>query len=404
MFFRAHRPRLFHTLTLKPQSTYNGTIWILDLRPSTPTPKKFRIRTVLERVSSSLSLAYSEKGMSVPTPPRPLCSPFPVSNEPAGFWPQIPFDNEQAQPASGTDWPPFKKPRNFEGVPLNSFSNAPANPRMPPPPPALNPPPTKGIGRMFFKTRPCAKFLAGICPYGDNCNFAHGPDDLRKPPPNWQEILAARAREEERAAGHWDEDQRIITRLKLCKKYCNGEECPYGDRCNFLHEDPAKFRDDSGRFRESSAISIGTTGSPGNNGSGSDQQQESNGIVNSASDANRINLKPVFWKTRICIKWETTGSCLFGDKCHFAHGQAELQKYGGHTEADAGNVCTAPIKPLMNSINDASPPNTGVGTCKQQVQVKKCLLNWRAEKISRIYADWIDDVPLVRNSPTKVES
>ncbi|XP_042496721.1 zinc finger CCCH domain-containing protein 39 [Macadamia integrifolia] len=343
--------------------------------------------------------------MSVPATPRPFCPPpFAVSGEPVGFWSQIPFDNEQAQPASGVDWPPFKKPRNSEDIPSNSFSNPPANPRMQPPP-ALNPPLTKGTSRMFFKTRPCAKFIAGACPYGDNCNFAHGPDDMRKPPPNWQEILAARAREEERAAGLWDEDQRIITRLKLCKKFCNGEECPYGDRCNFLHEDPSKFRDDPGRFRESSAISIGITEtSPGSNGSGSDHQQESNGVVNSGSDANRINQKPAYWKTRICSKWETTGNCLFGDKCHFAHGQAELQKYGGHTEAESVTVCIAPIKPLMNSSNDVLPINTGVGTCKQQVHGKKCLLNWRAEKISRIYADWIDDVPLVRNSPSKVES
>ncbi|XP_043700810.1 zinc finger CCCH domain-containing protein 39-like [Telopea speciosissima] len=343
--------------------------------------------------------------MSVPAPPRPFCPlpSFPVSGEPVGFWPQIPFDNEQAQPAFGADWtPPFKKPRNFEDNRSNSFSNPPGNPRMPPPP-ALNPPVCRGVNRMFFKTRPCAKFFTGACPYGDNCNFVHGPDDLRKPPPNWQEILAARAREEERAAGLWDEDQRIITRLKLCKKYCNGEECPYRDRCNFLHEDPAKFRDDPGRFRESSAISIGTTGSPVNNGSGSDHPQESNGFVNSGSDVNRINVKP-FWKTRICSRWEISATCPFGDKCHFAHGQAELQKIGGHIEAEVGNVYTAPIKPLMNSNYDVSPTNTGVGTCKQQVQGKKCLLNWRAEKISRIYADWIDDVPLVRNSPSKVES
>ncbi|KAI3737444.1 hypothetical protein L2E82_27447 [Cichorium intybus] len=27
-----------------------------------------------------------------------------------------------------------------------------------------------------------------------------------------------------------------------------------------------------------------------------------------------------FWKTRICSKWETIVQCVFGDKCHFAHG------------------------------------------------------------------------------------
>jgi hypothetical protein len=32
--------------------------------------------------------------------------------------------------------------------------------------------------------------------------------------------------------------------------------------------------------------------------------------------------KPSNWKTRICNKWEMTGYCPFGSKCHFAHGAA----------------------------------------------------------------------------------
>ena len=34
------------------------------------------------------------------------------------------------------------------------------------------------------------------------------------------------------------------------------------------------------------------------------------------------NAKPSNWKTRICNKWELTGYCPFGSKCHFAHGVA----------------------------------------------------------------------------------
>uniref|UniRef100_A0A7N2RE89 C3H1-type domain-containing protein n=1 Tax=Quercus lobata TaxID=97700 RepID=A0A7N2RE89_QUELO len=34
------------------------------------------------------------------------------------------------------------------------------------------------------------------------------------------------------------------------------------------------------------------------------------------------NAKPSNWKTRICHKWELTGYCPFGSKCHFAHGVA----------------------------------------------------------------------------------
>jgi len=60
--------------------------------------------------------------------------------------------------------------------------------------------------------------------------------------------------------------------MNLCKKYCNGEECPYGDKCKFLHEDPAQFR---GTYR----------------------------------------------KTKLCLKWKDTGYCSFGKNCHFTHGE-----------------------------------------------------------------------------------
>ncbi|EKX32664.1 hypothetical protein GUITHDRAFT_55757, partial [Guillardia theta CCMP2712] len=31
-------------------------------------------------------------------------------------------------------------------------------------------------------------------------------------------------------------------------------------------------------------------------------------------------------KTRLCTKWQTTGSCPYADRCNFAHGDQELQK------------------------------------------------------------------------------
>ncbi|KAJ0520297.1 putative transcription factor C3H family [Helianthus annuus] len=50
---------------------------------------------------------------------------------------------------------------------------------------------SKAIGKMFFKTKMCCKFRVGTCRYVTNCNFAHSVEELRKPPPNWQEIVAA---------------------------------------------------------------------------------------------------------------------------------------------------------------------------------------------------------------------
>ena len=78
---------------------------------------------------------------------------------------------------------------------------------------------------------------------------------------------------------------------------------------------------DSVRYRETTAISIGTNGSPKSYGDASNNL-ESNRAVNTGLNVFRGNVKSTYWKTKLCIKFETTGHCPFGDDCHFAHGQA----------------------------------------------------------------------------------
>ncbi|GFY96986.1 hypothetical protein Acr_11g0012920 [Actinidia rufa] len=220
----------------------------------------------------------------------------------------------------------------------------------------------------------------------------------------------------------------LWAQLSICPwhwgRFCNGEVCPYGQRCHFLHEGPA-------RFRESCAISIGTTGSG----------IECKPLVHSSLNAKQNSQKPVFPKTRLCYKWEATGNCPFGTNCYFAHGHADisavsaivnklssstlqgartveensvkfmridvilksldyvvfnLMKFRSQT-TEYGNVSTS--KMIPTAATHASPSRTGNGTaCEKQMQGKKCLFKWKGfEKISRIYADWIDDVPLVHS-------
>ncbi|MCL7042233.1 hypothetical protein MKW94_012906 [Papaver nudicaule] len=101
---------------------------------------------------------------------------------------------------------------------------------MPPPPqnPNQNPNP---LGKMFFMTRLCLKFQAGYCPYGNNCSYAHGVENMREPPLNWQKVVAS----------HEDD----LTVLQTA--------CPFGDKCNFVHRHIEDCREES-RFRESSSI------------------------------------------------------------------------------------------------------------------------------------------------------
>jgi len=71
----------------------------------------------------------------------------------------------------------------------------------------------------LFKTEMCrswAKF--GLCPYNENCRFAHGREELRvRPRPHWK------------------------YKTEMCKKFLAGY-CPYGPRCNFVHMPIEQYR------------------------------------------------------------------------------------------------------------------------------------------------------------------
>ncbi|KAK1307456.1 Zinc finger CCCH domain-containing protein 56 [Acorus calamus] len=146
---------------------------------------------------------------------------------------------------TGPDYP-NKKPRNNNGGSSESGGGSGGR--------------SKAIGRMFFKTKLCCKFRAGTCPYITNCNFAHGIEELRKPPPNWQEIVASSSQDDPSAvdpaappreehqipsivsSGIGGESQRSY-KGRHCKKFYTEEGCPYGDMCTFLHDEQSKARE-----------------------------------------------------------------------------------------------------------------------------------------------------------------
>lgn len=299
------------------------------------------------------------------------------------------YDQRQSQSRSGSE-PPNKKSRSSQDVTSSNRS--------------------KAIGKMFFKTKLCCKFRAGTCPYITNCNFAHSIEELRRPPPNWQEIVAAH--EEEKAVLSEPREEFQIPSLgtsnfgtesqrsykgRHCKKFYTEEGCPYGDSCTFLHDEQSKNR-------ESVAISLGPGGYSGGGGSSSGAGGNGSG--------NGSNSKPSNWKTRICNKWELTGYCPFGNKCHFAHGAAELHRYGGGLmETETRDSSSAPPDSKQGVLQKApgesavasvpSVPHSDVyhvvipsqrSTVVSQRSGQRAHQKWKGpDKISRIYGDWIDD-------------
>ncbi|WJX87794.1 hypothetical protein P8452_69948 [Trifolium repens] len=290
----------------------------------------------------------------------------------------------------------------------------------------------KAIGKMFFKTKLCCKFRVGTCPYITNCNFAHSVEELRRPPANWQEIVAAH--EEERNVLEQPREEFQIPTVgsstfvgesmnnrsykgRHCKKFYTEEGCPYGDSCTFLHDEQSKNR-------ESVAISLGPGGYGGGGGGGGSigissggGGGSSSGVVvvaaGAAAGGNGPNLKPSNWKTRICNKWEMTGYCPFGNKCHFAHGATELHRYGGGLmegeNRDTASAVGSDAKQGVSSKNHAdnvvaSTPPIGqsdiyhIGVPSQRPSIvsqrpgQRAHQKWKGpDKISRIYGDWIDD-------------
>ncbi|MFS7994296.1 putative transcription factor C3H family [Helianthus anomalus] len=184
---------------------------------------------------------------------------------------------------------------------------------------------------IFYKTRMCQRFAEGDCPNGDSCTFAHGPKDLREPPPNWQELA-----NDNRSPGIWKDDEKIIKKMRICRNFYNREICPYGEKCTFLHESPDKFKfqptNDNGG---SSGIKVETVVDHG-------QRQT-----------------------------------IVGQDSVKTHGLA-----GSSTAANAvpGPITTEPPATSSASVVPVTPPRLGRG-----------FLKLAGKKLVGIYGDWIDE-------------
>jgi len=96
-----------------------------------------------------------------------------------------------------------------------------------------------------FKTEICRNFKEkGSCLYGDQCQFAHGKNELR------QDVV-----------------RHTKYKTKLCQKYWIAGYCAYGPRCNFIHQETEKQRGQDPPSPTRQVIKRATTGysRPGSN-------------------------------------------------------------------------------------------------------------------------------------------
>ncbi|KAF9920841.1 hypothetical protein BGZ65_010893, partial [Modicella reniformis] len=89
-----------------------------------------------------------------------------------------------------------------------------------------------------YKTRLCERFeTEQFCPYYAKCTFAHGLAELRQRPANADQqdkpASAVQASYQNRARRENAENEFLKTRL--CERYMNEGECPFGPRCTYAH-------------------------------------------------------------------------------------------------------------------------------------------------------------------------
>ncbi|KAI5416299.1 hypothetical protein KIW84_041375 [Lathyrus oleraceus] len=111
---------------------------------------------------------------------------------------------------------------------------------------------SKFMNDIFFKTHLCANFVFRSCRNGENCSYAHGEEELRQSPPNWQELKRQQLGGNRDTAkfmnDSWKTRESSAITLRTIGNNLEGNKTgtkharsrPLGDDCNYAHGDAGK--------------------------------------------------------------------------------------------------------------------------------------------------------------------
>ncbi|XP_050379740.1 zinc finger CCCH domain-containing protein 39-like [Argentina anserina] len=209
--------------------------------------------------------------------------------------------------------------------------------------------------RLHYKTRLCNNFNRGRCHYGEACLYAHGVQELRNTLGSWANEKGMLDRPEYAHHG-------VCDTLGLCKMFLNQGMCAYGEKCRFRHVTEKSIRDKS-------VMSISASGSV-NGGFGQFGCKRSVGLDVDTNGGRHFRPERSVADGRGMLK----DTCMASGS--FAHGHAVLRKLCCYTIVGTKHSKTC--------------------TTSGEVQVMDGNFNWNElERMSRIYADWIEEFPLV---------
>ncbi|KAL3685776.1 hypothetical protein R1sor_003798 [Riccia sorocarpa] len=112
------------------------------------------------------------------------------------------------------------------------------------------------------------------------------------------------------------------SKTKPCTKFFSTSGCPYGEGCHFLHYVPGGI----------AALGLSPLANMNAGGLAAGGLRNMLGVVpgavggmNSVAQAIDPSVTVGGYKTRLCNRYNTAEGCRFGEKCHFAHGEADLR-------------------------------------------------------------------------------
>jgi len=141
----------------------------------------------------------------------------------------------------------------------------------------------------------------------------------------------------------------------ICRNWSRTGTCSFGARCHFAHYDAQNAR----------------PGSPNSNVSFGAPSQ----VVPTPLQLNSTGGAPSNQSNKhICRNWATTGSCKFGDRCHFSHSQptSSHQNFGPPSPNSAS---TPPPTP--------SSANTGPRETSPSLKFEPVLVSKQAEQLEQ---------------------